>query len=223
MNCIDFRRGVLIAPLQLDGAAREHALACAACNEFLQRQRELDSGLYEAMRVPVPDGLADRILVAQGLRGRQRRWLWGLAATLVLAAGLAYTVPRVNGEALAREAIAHVAEEPQSFRIVTAQAAHFLDDTLAVQGARLGVALGEVTYAQLCPMKDQKARHLVVRTPEGPVTLLLMPDDHGWRRRAVVESGGMTAITIPVSRGSIAIVAPSRPQALAIERSLILS
>ncbi len=222
MNCIDFRRGVLIAPLQLDEGAREHALACATCNEFLQRQRELDSGLYEAMRVPVPDGLADRILVAQGLRGR-RRWLWGLAATLVLAAGLAYVVPRASGEAMGREAIAHVADEPQSFRIVTAQAAHFLDDTLAAQGARLGVALGEVTYAQLCPLEDQKAHHLVVRTPDGPVTLLLMPDDHGWRRRAVVESGGMTAITIPAARGTIAIVASSRLQALAIERSLVLS
>ena len=223
MNCIDFRRGALIAPLQLDEGAREHALGCAACNEFLQRQRELDAGLYDAMRVPVPDGLADRILVAQGLRGRHRRWLWGLAASVVLAAGLLYMVPRVSGEALAREAIAHVAQEPQSFRIVTQQAAHFLDDALAVQGARLGAALGEVTYAQLCPMTDQKARHLVVRTPDGPVTFLLMPDDHGWRRRAVVETGGMTAITIPVSRGSIAIVAPSRPQALAIERSLVLS
>ena len=132
-------------------------------------------------------------------------------------------MPRAGGEALGREAIAHVAEEPQSFRIMTRQAAHFLDDALAVQGVKLGAALGEVTYWQLCPLPDQKARHVVVRTRDGPVTLLLMPDDRGWRRRAVVENAGMTAITLPVLRGSIAIIAPSRTQALAIERSLVLS
>jgi hypothetical protein len=163
------------------------------------------------------------VLVAQGLRERRRTWLWGLAATVVLTAGAALLVPTLRGEAMGREVIAHVREEPQSFRIVTSQAARFLDDALALQGVKVGAAIGAVTYAQLCPLKDQKAKHLVVATAAGPVTLLLMPDDTGWRRRAVVETDGMTAITFPVARGSIAVVAPSRTQALAIERSLILS
>jgi hypothetical protein len=223
MNCLDFRRCALVNPLQLDEAAREHALACDGCREFLERQRELDAKLYDAIRIPVPDGLADRVLVAQGLRHRGRRWLWGLAATVVLAAGLAGFLPWLSGNALGREAIAHVKEEPQSFRLVTKHASGLLPAALADQGVKLVVALGEVTYSQLCPMKDQKARHLVVATAGGPATLLLMPDDRGWRRRSVVEADGMTAITIPVARGSIAIVAASRSQALAIEQSLRFS
>jgi hypothetical protein len=43
------------------------------------------------------------------------------------------------------------------------------------------------------------------------------------RRRTIVERGGMTAISLPASRGSIAIVAPTRERALALESSLALS
>ena len=64
------------------------------------------------------------------------------------------------------------------------------------------------------------AQHLVVRTATGPVTLLLMSEDAGGRSRSVTERDGMTAITIPAARGTIAIVAASLPQALAIEKAL---
>ena len=223
MNCLDFRRGVFANPLQLDAAAREHALACAACAEFLERQRELDTKLYDAIRIPVTDGLADRILVAHNLRRRGRQWLWALAATVVLGAGIAGLAPTLYGHALGREAIAHVQEEPQSFSIVARHAADLLPAALAAQRVKVAAAIGEVTYAQICPMKDFKARHLVVATEHGPVTMLLMPEDHGWRRRSVTAAHGMIAITIPVAKGSIAIVAANEAQALAVERSLVLS
>jgi hypothetical protein len=72
-------------------------------------------------------------------------------------------------------------------------------------------------------MDPASARHLVVATPEGPVTLLLLADDPVRRGRSVVEAHGMTAISVPAGRGSIAIVARTRAQALAIEGSLIRS
>jgi len=53
--------------------------------------------------------------------------------------------------------------------------------------------------------------------------LLLMPADATSRRRTLVESGGMTAIVLPAARGSVAIVAQSREQALAVENALIIS
>ena len=225
MNCIDFRREILTHPTRLGAAARDHLLSCATCQAFHERQLEFDAELYEAMRVPVSDGLADRILVAQGLRRKDRRWLWAIAATVVLAAGLAMLVPPFfASDPLGREAIAHVMEEPQSFRTVAKHAPDYLPAELASQGVRLLAALGEVTYSRLCPMeRGLTARHLVVATARGPVTLLLMPDDPERHRRSVTEADGMTAITLPAAKGSITIVAADRSQAFAVERSLALS
>jgi hypothetical protein len=221
MNCLDFRRDALAQPLRLEPAAAEHAAACPGCKAFLERQRELDAELYDVMRVPVPDGLADRVLVAQGIRRRRRPWLWALAASLMLALGIGIAGrPFFSGRALAGEALAHVAEEPQSFTISHRHAPGMLAGELAAQGVRLASALGEVTYAQLCPMAAGKARHIVVTTAQGPVTLFLLPNDAARRGRAEVDSEGMTAIVLPASRGSIAIVAASAEQARAVERSL---
>lgn len=224
MNCIDFRREALVQPLRLASNAQAHADACPACRGFLERQRELDAELYDALRVPVPDGLADRVLVAHGIRRRRAPWAWALAASIVVAAGIAVLAPPAfSGRALAGEAIAHVAEEPQSFRLVSAHSPDMLAKELASQGVQLARGLGQVTYAVLCPTSAGKARHLVVATAAGPVTLFLLPSDGTSRRRALVESEGMTAIALPAARGSIAIVASSREQALAVENALVLS
>jgi Protein of unknown function (DUF3379) len=221
MNCLDFRREALIQPLRLGDAARRHADECPGCRAFLERQRELEAQLFDALAVPAPDGLADRVLVAQGIRRRARAWPWALAATLVIAAGVAMlALPALQGGALAAEAIAHVVDEPQSFAGKARDTA-ILPAALAAQGVRLAGALGEVTYAQLCPFGGSHARHLVVATARGPVTLLLMPADGSGHARAMREAGGFTAIAVPAARGSIAIVAASRDDALAVERMLV--
>lgn len=222
MNCIDFRRDALAQPLRLAAEAAAHVAACPGCTGFLERQRQFDAELLEAMKVPVPEGLAERIVLAKGIRARRLPWMWGAAAALVLAAGLATLVPPyLDRSALARETIAHVEEEPQSFRLVSRHAADFLPNELAKQGLRLATTLGEVTYTQLCPMHAGNARHMVVATSQGPVTLLLMPHDTRATTRTVRESPGLSAILLPAARGSIAIVASNLQHALAVERMLV--
>lgn len=218
MNCLDFRRQILADPRQPGAAERAHAAGCAACADYLEKQRDLDASLFEAMQVPPPDGLAERILVARGLRSR--RWMWPIAASVVLTGALVALWPGRGGDALGREAIAHVAHEPQAFTASHAVPDEALATLLSAQGMNLARAVGRVTYSTLCPMADQMARHIVVRTAAGPVTLLLMPDDPKARDRSVTQAGGMAALTLPAARGSIAIVAASLEQALAMERSL---
>lgn len=222
MNCLDFRRDALAQPLRVPEDALAHARDCASCRDFLEHQRQLDAELFEVLSVPAPDGLADRILFARGSHSRGRRWFAAAAASLVLAAGAAIVgAPMFAGDALAREAIAHVRHEPQSFTLVSRHPPGLLSAELAAQGLRLAASVGEVTYAVFCPMASGKARHVVVATNQGPVTLFLLPDDGTRRRRSVVDAGGFTAITLPAARGAIAIVAADPRQALAIERALV--
>jgi hypothetical protein len=224
MNCLDFRRDILANPRQLAEAARAHSLECAGCRDFLDRQRDLDAELFAALQVPTPDGLADRILVARGLRPARPPWAWATAATIVLAVGIAWVGgSRIGGDALGREAIAHVIHEPQALSTAHAVANDMLPALLADQGMKAVVSLGQVSYATFCPMGERIARHLVVRTAEGPVTLLLMPDDPAGRRRALTEGDGLAALVLPAARGSVAIVAASSAQVLAVERALTAS
>lgn len=221
MNCLEFRRGVLVDPRLLDEAARAHAAECLACRETLERQLEADDRLFAALQAPVPDGLADRILVARGARPGVRPWPWAIAATILLATGIAFlSLDRLGKDPLGREAITHVAQERESFTTVHAVGNDFLPAVLAEQGMKSIAAPGQVTYARICPMDGRTARHLVIRTADGLVTLFLLPDDPRTRRRSVTEGGGMAAITLPAARGSVAIVASTLAQATAIEDML---
>lgn len=219
MNCLEFRRHILADPRQPGAEERAHAAQCPACADYLDKQREFDARLFDAMQVPPPDGLADRILVARGLRSR--RWFLPIAASVLLTGSLVSLWPRsLRGDALGREAISHVAHEPEAFTSSHDVPKNLLAALLSDQGMSLARTVGEVTYSRLCPMAGGFARHLVVRTAAGPVTVFLMPDDSDARRRAITHDNGMAALTIPAARGTISIVAGSVDQALAVEESL---
>ena len=217
MNCLEFRRHVLADPRQPGPDERSHADECPACADFLDKQRDFDARLFDAMQVAPPDGLADRILVTRGLR--RHRWLWPVAASLLLTGALVALWPKLGADELGREAIAHVSHEPQAFTASYPVPDEALAAMLSAQGMDLVRAVGRVTYSTLCPVGKHMARHIVVRTADGPVTLLLVPDDRA-RPRAITQADGMAALTIPAARGSIAIVAGSLDQALAMEKSL---
>ena len=223
MNCLEFRREMLVNPARLGEQAEAHAHACPECRQHLERQRDFDARLYEALRVPVPDGIADRILVARGATGWRRRFLpWSLAASVLIVAGwFALQGRPAIDHALGREALAHVAAEPIAFTARETVPADFLPAALRDQGLQLARAVGEVTYAKLCPFDGRVARHVVIATTEGPVTLFLSPDDPNRRSRVLTEDGGMTALLRPARRGSVMIVAPQRTQAVALEQALL--
>ena len=222
MNCLDFRRAAGIDPRQPGEEARLHAADCAECRAFLERQRDMDAALFDALRVPAPDGLADRILVAHGLRTPRRAWFVALAASVVFASALAILWPRAEDDPLGREAIAHVMGEPQSFTTKGVFPANLLAGALASQGMRLAVAVGTVTYENLCPMAGGTARHLVVDSGGGsPVTVFLAAQAPRPAGRSVTRDHGMVAITLPAARGAITIVASSLAQAMAVEHAFV--
>lgn len=63
MNCLELRRQLLAAPRELGAEAQEHRRSCAACAAFAEEQQMLEEKLHAELRVPVPEGLADRVLL----------------------------------------------------------------------------------------------------------------------------------------------------------------
>ncbi|MBI2313103.1 MAG: DUF3379 family protein [Betaproteobacteria bacterium] len=222
MNCLEFRRQLLADPHRPSPDAAGHRAECPGCAEFAARIAEMERELDAAARVPVPDGLADRILLSHRLgRPARRTWL-ALAASLVLAVGIAFLAPSLVGsDDLARAAIAHVLDD-EDHEFATAKPTDLALRTRVL--GRLGIALpgslGQVRYEGACPFSGGTAYHLVVDTAYGKATLLLMPGNP-LASRMVTSTRGLSAVAAPAGQGSIAVIASSRSAANNIERLLL--
>jgi hypothetical protein len=70
---------------------------------------------------------------------------------------------------------------------------------------RLDGGVGEISFAERCEFEGQVVPHIVVQTPQGPVTLLVL--SHRPLARAVrFERGGYAGVVLPAPRGAVAVV-----------------
>ena len=65
MNCLDARRRLLTEPGSQDPALGRHLAACDACAAQATRSARLEHIVRDAARIPVPEGLASRVLLRQ--------------------------------------------------------------------------------------------------------------------------------------------------------------
>lgn len=221
MNCLDFRRLKLADPRDLPAEAFQHAQQCASCEAFSRSVDQTEADLIRALQVPIPEGLADRILLAQ--RREQRSWRFAalaLAASIIAGLGLGFHFWRVSeATSQAELAIQHVLDEP-----VTLAATEPLDRAAFVEaidrlGGRLSGNPGEITHFSICFVGDRLGWHVVLRTPSGTAALLLMPGKPLYARGEVARSG-WNAVSEPVGRGSVVVVADSAHVATGIARML---
>lgn len=208
MNCLEFRREVLVDPRRLDDEAHAHAGECAACAQFRAETLKLDEILGAGLSVPLPQGFAQRITrnaMAPDV-GARRRFM-AVAASLVLgtAIGAGVSVAQ-RDDPLARAGIDFVIDQ-EVYAILSSKPS----DLSALQSVArvLGVEIprvGEVRYIGTCPFQGTIAHHVVIMTPEGKATLLLLPEKAvGGKARA--SARGLRAVVAPAGAGSVAIIA----------------
>ncbi len=215
MNCLEFRRQILACSQHPGPAALEHAAACADCARFYLDLRRREEDLYQALAIPAPEGLADRILLQTRPRlldrvKSARVWLPALAATLLLASGLYVLIPRdMSPETLAAGLITHVRHEPQALAAEQRVPAAMLTRAFALSGGDLLAAPAEVSYAGRCPLPGGgHGEHIVLKTPRGKVTLILMPDKPVAAAVRLFKDG-LNVSVLPAGAGSLALVAES--------------
>ena len=210
-NCLDVRRAKLADPSRLPADAIRHVQGCQACQRFI---RELDANerrIDEALQVPVPEGLADRVMLRVRNRPGARPWRsWAMAATIVLSFGVG--LQEFGGAARsdsASEAIRHVLHEPESF------SQHRLADPAQVRtvlanfGGTLEAPIGKVLYMKLCPVPGGTGWHIVLQTEYGPATLILMPGRRGDPLPEEIRMKGYVATVASGGQGYYALVAES--------------
>jgi Protein of unknown function (DUF3379) len=230
MNCLEFRRLCLANPQHPGEEALRHEIECAQCARFYRELRLQEEALYQALSVPIPDGLADRILLRRRSR-LNRDWpaLWppaiALALSLLLGLGLGLIFPRgMSPETLAAGVIAHVRDEPQALAAEQHVPMPQLIRAFERSGGELLASLAEASYAGRCPLPGGGyGEHIVLKTPQGKVTLILMPGKpaNGGLR---LFKDGLSVSMLPAGQGSLALVAESdelvRTTQAAIDRAV---
>ena len=202
ISCLEFRRRVGAEPFTDDAEVAEHRQSCPVCARYQDELRAMESLIQRALAVD-PPAKAERV----NSKGASRRRFFAIAASLVagIAVGsiLLVTAPRAS---VAREVMGHVTREAVESMARTAPLApDAVAQVLGPDGMRLKPSAGTVTFAARCLFDGRVVPHLVVRTPEGPVTVLVL------RHRSIgkpmhLDEQGYTGVVMPAPRGAIAVV-----------------
>lgn len=165
--------------------------------EFLQQMQEkgeyqalvnelknLDAKLTSALKVDVPEDLADKLILRQQLQQhhkqrRQTGFLVAMAASIAFVIGVSFSLLRLGPVDLAEHALAHVYHEDMalhldqnvSFSQVNAQ----LTSLKNLGHAKFIEQPGKVYFTSYCDFQGVKSLHLVLQGEQGKVTLFIVP------------------------------------------------
>ena len=226
MDCLEFRRRLGSEPRLRDGAALAHQRGCASCADAAARAQAFDAALARALAVPVPDGLAERILLAQltGARrdGRRRRragWLaLAAAASLALAFGIARK-PQLEPASLQELVVAHVnGPERVVMQQITPVPAAAVERAFANRGVALQSVPDGVTYVHECPVGDYRSVHMVMPEHGAPVSVLYIVD-HRAAAPGDFQRAALRGREVSIADGTLVLLAQADSRFDAIERS----
>jgi hypothetical protein len=214
-------------PHDVSGHLAEHLAGCAECSQFRHEMIALDNNIRRALEGPpgaaapaaqtvispataqvtaLTDARARAAATKANKRSRNTHaWRgWAVAASVALLALFTVWAFRPN-ESLAQDVVQHVTLESNSWTSDEHVTPEEMRETLAHAGVELDTTTNKVMYAHSCPFHGHIVPHLVVSTPNGRVTVLILRYE-SVRRRMKFREGGMSGVITPAPRGSIAVL-----------------
>jgi len=208
MDHTSYRSAIMADPRDADAELRAHREACAECRAYTEQLLKFEARIERALRVDMPGG-TEVLPFARKSRSftGARRWL-AIAASVLLGTaivgGIWLTLPQ---RSLAAAVVAHMAGEPDAWqRTDIAVDAPALQDVLKNSNLRLKPKAGIVSYASSCSFRGHMVPHLVVQTPKGPVTVMVLVHEP-LRKSMQFEEQGYRGTLVPVpGHGSLAVL-----------------
>lgn len=218
MNCEDVRRRIGAEPSVASDELAEHLEGCPGCAEFQLEMVALDARIRRALEEPPGMPRPRAMARPRGSLAIQPRW--ALAASVVAAVVAILTVWALKTEtSLAREVVAHVIAEPQSWVATDAVSETALRDVLSKSGLVLDATPYSVVYARSCWFRGHYVPHLVVRTAHSLATVLILRNETVTKRESFSEEG-LSGVIVPSINGSIAVLAANGAQLDAVAQQM---
>jgi hypothetical protein len=194
-DCRQARLHIGADPRNVPADVAAHVEGCAACRGFRDEMQMIDGKVHAALGLPLSE-------FRRPARPARR---FALAASVLLGviiAGGAWLFRPAT--ALASEVVQHVEEEADSWNMDQPLPPEQVGRILDTAGAQFDSPF-PVVYGYPCPFRGHRVAHLVVRTPNGPMTVMLIPHERVMRRTAI-EQSGMQGVLLPAGPGSVALL-----------------
>ena len=224
MDDLEFRKRAIIDPHDQTAEFLEKTRQSNNNQKLVEQQRHFDQQLSETLRINTPDNLAERIILNQQLaehkashqhirqKTRQRKWFMGSIAASIFAITLSFilwpalwTPATIDGNQLAEQVLSHYYQDTHALNVDMNVAKNNIDTMLASYGGKLNDPIGQVAFLGHCIVGGHTGVHLVLNTPQGQVTVLILPTqpiNHTYPLHDQQISG----IVYPSKKGSIAIL-----------------
>lgn len=184
MDDLQFRRMIYADPNSRDEAILDAQQDDPSRKEFAQELIQLDEKIKQAMNVPVPEDLCDKLILRQTLASHQQkkrksRVHLALAASVAIIAGVAVNFLQFSSSYtnLGDYALAHVYHEEGVFsnqdesRISLAS----LNQKMIAFDGSFNQSLGELISADYCRFDGMKSLHLVYKGITDTVAVFVVP------------------------------------------------
>ncbi|MBQ1783184.1 MAG: DUF3379 family protein [Gammaproteobacteria bacterium] len=224
MDELEIRRRLLTDPNDDDEGLRAALRQSPDQARYAAELRRLDEQLARAMAVPVPDQLAERILL--GCSFEQRRsarsplWQLALAASVAFALGLGVShwwpqlsggpgpyLAAVPGGDLYAHAVGHYLAEADEMQDIDEHLNVIqVNHKLATLGGDFTTSPGRIYFANFCSFDGVRSLHLVLQGEQQRVALFVVPTASTIAGPRMV--GDVKAVALPQGRHTLLVVGP---------------
>jgi hypothetical protein len=193
----------------------------------LKIRRALEIDVPELVMPDLPTYEADKVVSLADRRRISTPAWFAMAATVLLAAFVGIRFGSESGAnhdaSLAAEVLAHITHEPASLRITEQPISdEQLYEVVPASIAEMDHSAGLITFANTCPINGNSVPHLVIQGEHGPITILLMPNEH-IGKAVTLNNSDSHGVILPVGDGSIAIVGAREEKLEEVRKQILQS
>lgn len=184
MDDLQYRRSIYADPTSQDEAIIAAQNADPSKKQFAQELCLFDKKIKQAMKIPVPDDLGNKLLLRQTLASHQQekrktRIHLALAASVAIIAGVAVNYLQFSSSYtnLGDYALAHVYHEENAFSNDdnTRVSLTSLNKKMTTFNGNFNESMGELISADYCRFDGMKSLHLVFQGLTDTVTVFIVP------------------------------------------------
>ncbi|TMM44790.1 DUF3379 family protein [Colwellia ponticola] len=216
MDDLQFRRAIYADPNNQDAEVTLAQQKDASKKQFAQEMNQLDEKIKQALQVPVPDHLCDKLILRQTLANhqvqkRKTRVYLALAASVAIVAALLVNFMQFSSayNNLGDYALAHVYHEQDKFtnndsNTVTLAS---LNQKMTAFDGNFSESLGKLLFADYCRFGGLKSLHLVYQGKTSPVTIFVVPKNEQLAFTTAFNDQQLFGSSIEFTNSNIIVVA----------------
>ena len=181
MDDLTFRKTVYAEPFTTNSDVIEAAKNDPKKQAFWDEIKSMETELQAAMNIPVPDTLAERLILRQTISEhkkeyKKRPWYLALAASVLLASVLSVSMIFTGDDKFTNDVYAHAEHVEHELMKSQKVDLNAINNKLASFNGQVNGDIGEVLSANYCYLDKIKSLHMIIRGEHGLTSLFVVPE-----------------------------------------------